>query len=168
LCLRSIFLRQQFTLQINSQSSTGKKKYSQIIVENELSFFKMLEILLQFCYNPIYNKRALTKEELDELQRLNELYQVIGFSDCLVQYFKTEDLSNNKWFLNSTVTQEEMVPALISDITFLITDKEFLLHKAIIGSRSLWFEALCVKGSFKEASQPVIKILKQRLQRYLQ
>jgi len=34
----------------------------------------------------------------------------------------------------------------------------FYLHKAILGSRSIWFEKLCVDRKFKESTQSIIKI----------
>jgi len=56
-----------------------------------------------------------------------------------------------------------MAPALkeylhLSDVKFLVSGKEFYLHKGILGCRSPWFETLCVKGTFKEALEPIIKI----------
>jgi len=46
----------------------------------------------------------------------------------------------------------------ISDIVFNINDRHFHLHKAILGSRSSWFEKLCVNGMFKESTQSIIEI----------
>jgi len=70
---------------------------------------------------------------------------------------------NRNWMLTSTAIQEEMAPALkefkhLSDVTFSVQEKPLFLHKAILGSRSAWFESLCVKGKFKEGKLDVIKI----------
>jgi len=122
----------------------------------------MIEILLRFCYEPNIQVKDLKEEEITELTQLNDIYQVVGLADYISQNFKLKK-DNRNWMLASAAIQEEMAPALkefkhLSDITFSVQDKLFYLHKAIIGARSIWFESLCVKGTFKEASQSVVKI----------
>jgi len=104
------------------------------------------------------------------VRTLNQTYKVIGLDECL-NAFSTTPARN--FMLQSTMIQQEMEPALLefdylSDINLMVKntladssapkEKLFRLHKAILGSRSAWFEALCVKQNFKETSISIITI----------
>jgi len=59
--------------------------------------------------------------------------------------------------------EQNLVPALkefkhMSDVTFKVEDQVYNLHLAILGCRSSWFEAMCIKHNWRETREACINI----------
>jgi len=118
----------------------------------------MLEILLQYCYNPArLTKLDLKQVEINELLRLSEYYAIYDLSEYISHSINGGSSKSPKCS-NAQEMKQLIDYKHLSDITFSVNDRDFHLHKVILGSRSIWFENLCVNGKFKESSQSVIKL----------
>jgi len=160
LCFKSVFFNAAFSPN-RMAIERSNKKVEEIYIEDEISE-KALEIVLKFCYNPTLPS-TINAELADPLLKLNNKYYFAGLDEAIKQamnkritfhYEKTEILQ---------YIEQNLVPALkefkhMSDVTFKVEDQVYNLHLAILGCRSSWFEAMCIKHNWRETREACINI----------
>jgi len=108
------------------------------------------------CATTLFFTEIPTDPIFKELIELSQFYKI----KQLYEFLNSDKLDYIDYLHKDLVKlmKEVLQRRNLSDVTFLVDDTSFHLHKCILGCRSVWFEAFCVKGKFKETFQKVIRL----------